>query len=180
MRKAIRICLFLSLFAIFACTKTYQSQDPKGLVFPKVQATSLTKKEVIIPDFFKGKPILLLVGYIQDSQFDIDRWILGLKQLKTPIEIAEIPTIQGFFPRMIQGTIDDGMRSGIPEEDWKIVFTVYQDAEKIIKFLGNTRPLNARIVLIDESGVVDWFYDKGFSSDRAIELDGFIRKKYKN
>lgn len=161
-----------------ACSQTFPAANPLGSPFPEVRATVLTGEEVTIPAYFKGKPVLILIGYVQDSQFDIDRWILALKQLETPIRVAELPTIQGFFPRLISNQIDSGMRSGIPEEDWKIVFTVYGDAEKIARLLGNERPRNGRVVLVDEAGKVSWFHDRGFSADRALELDALVRQRF--
>ncbi len=161
---------------VTGCTTSYPARSPLGEQFPSVRAKVLTGEEVEIPQFFHGKDALLLVGFIQDTQFDIDRWLLALKQLKTPIVVAEIPTIQGLFPRIISTTINQGMRNGIPEEDWQIVFTVYKDAEKITKFVGNTKPRNVRAILIDKNGVVRWFHDRGFSADRAIELDTLVRE----
>ena len=174
----VAVSSFLLVLFCSGCTTSFESQNPLGQTFPSARARILTDEQVIIPDAFKKKPALLLVGYVQDSQFDIDRWILALKQLMTPINIAEIPTIQGFFPRIISNQINSGMRSGIPEGDWKIVFTVYEDAMKIAKFLGNTKPRNARVVLLDSEGKVQWFHDQGFSADRAIELDKLIREKF--
>ena len=61
------------------------------------------------------------------------------------------------------GTIDGGMRRGIPEEDWGLVVTVYGDAEQIARFTGNADSLPGRIVLLDESGEVAFFHDRGYS-----------------
>lgn len=169
------LILVVALF-VAGCTTSYPARSPLGEQFPSVRAEVLTGEEVEIPQFFHGKDALLLVGFIQDTQFDIDRWLLALKQLKTPIVVAEIPTIQGLFPRMISTKINQGMRDGIPEEDWQIVFTVYKDAKKITKFVGNTKPRNVRVMLIDKNGVVRWFHDRGFSPDKAIELDTLIRE----
>ena len=174
-RSIIPLLMAVALFAA-GCATTYPARSPIGEQFPSVRAKVLTGEEVEIPQFFHGKDALLLVGFVQDTQFDIDRWLLALKQLKTPIVVAEIPTIQGLFPRMISTKINQGMKDGIPEEDWQIVFTVYKDAVKITKFVGNTKPRNVRVMLIDENGVVRWFHDRGFSPDRAIELDTLIRE----
>ena len=175
----VKFCIPLILaIALFAsgCTTTYPARSPLGERFPSVRAMVLNGEEVEIPHFFKGKDTLLLIGFIQDTQFDIDRWLLALKQLRTPVVVAEIPAIQGLFPRMISTKINQGMKEGIPQEDWQIVFTVYKDADKIAQFVGNTKPRNVRVVLIDKDGVVRWFHDRGFSSDRAIELDKLIRE----
>ena len=106
---------------------------------------------------------LLLIGYIQNTQFDIDRWLIGLDQTKTKVKVYELPTIQGWFPRIFQRRIDNFMRSGIPNELWGGVVTIYKDAETIQKFTGNVNPINARVILVGEGGEVIFFYDRGFS-----------------
>ena len=63
----------------------------------------------------------------------------------------ELPTISGLIPGLFSGSIDDGMRSGIPNEDWAIVVTIYRDAETVEQFFGNENPLPARVVLLDEA-----------------------------
>ena len=55
------------------------------------------------------------------------------------------------------------MRSGIPEEDWASVVTVYEEAEAIALFTGNENPLPGRILLIDGAGRVVSFHDRGYS-----------------
>ncbi|OVE80322.1 hypothetical protein BVY02_00520 [bacterium J17] len=172
------LALILITFVCMGCAKTFEPQNPEGSTFPSIRGEILTGTNIEIPRFFEGKPTLLLIGYVQESQFDIDRWVLGLKQLKTPIGIAEIPAIQGLVPRMIKSKIDQGMRNGIPEEDWGIVITVYKDAEKIARFLGNNNPRNVRAVLLDKAGKVRWFHDRGFSADKAIELDTQVRQLF--
>lgn len=85
---------------------------------------------------------------------------------------------RGLFPRLISNQIDSGIRSGIPEEDWKIVFTVYKDSKKIAGILGNAKPRNVRAVLVEGSGTVRWFHDREFSADKALELDKLVREGY--
>ncbi|MFB1016368.1 MAG: hypothetical protein QMC51_12040, partial [Alteromonadaceae bacterium] len=106
----------------------------------------------------------------QNSQFDIDRWLIGLDMTATDVDVYEIPTIQGLFPRMFNTMIDNGMRKGIPKALWKGVITVYEDGEKIQAFTGNEKPNNARVLLLDENGVILYFYDQGFSVNALNEL----------
>ncbi|MCB1319222.1 MAG: hypothetical protein KDK34_03155, partial [Leptospiraceae bacterium] len=112
-----------------------------------------------------GRPILLLVGYVMETQFDLDRWLIGLVQTEAPIRFYEVPTVQGMIPGLFAERIDAGMRSGIPDEDESSVITVYtEDADRIIKFTGNENPRNARVLLLDGDGRVVWFHDSGFSA----------------
>jgi hypothetical protein len=169
-----RNLVFLSLISLLvaACGSTTVSA-PSNLhntPFPRVQGRALSDKEVTIPDAYLGKPTLLLIGYVQKAQFDIDRWILGALQANIKAQIVEVPTIAGMAPRMVQSFIDSGMRSGIPESDWGTVVTVYEDASKIIKALGNERPNVARAVLLDKNGTIVWSSSSGYSATQILEL----------
>lgn len=155
------IALLLALTA--GCSAPYTNQSLVGKSFPAVTGESLEKNRVSIPNDFKGDFTLLLIGYKQNSQFDIDRWLIGLDMTNTKVDVYEIPTIAGLFPRMFSTVIDNGMRKGIPKALWKGVITVYEDGEKIQKFTGNKNPNNARVLLLDNNGEILYFYDEGFS-----------------
>ena len=88
----------------FGCGSTYDQRDPTGEQFPSVTGTSLKGAEYRIPEAFAGEPVLLLVGYDQDTQFDIDHWLLGLTQAGVTVRTHELPTIPGLAPRMFSGT----------------------------------------------------------------------------
>lgn len=165
----------LASVSLLACSTQYPNQQLTGKLLVEFSGTSLDNRAHKIPNDFLGQKTLLLFGYKQDSQFDIDRWLIGLDMTQTDIPVYEIPTIQGMFPRMFSTQIDDGMRGGIPKELWKGVITVYDDGDKVQRFTGNERPNNARVVLIDDKGEVIYFYDRGFSVDalnRVRQLAG--------
>ncbi len=63
----------------------------------------------------------------------------------TEVDVYEIPTIQGLFPRMFSTMSNNGMRAGIPKSLWKGVITVYQDGEEVQAYTGNENPNNARL-----------------------------------
>jgi hypothetical protein len=146
-----------------ACSTKYTNQTVIGLPFPTVSGQNLEQNSVNIPEDFKGNVTLLLIGYKQNSQFDIDRWLIGLDMTQTEVDVYEIPTIQGLFPEMFSTVIDNGMRAGIPKSLWKGVVTVYEDGNKVQAFTGNENPNNTRVVLLNKEGVILYFYDKGFS-----------------
>lgn len=152
-----------TIIALNGCSPTFERRNPMGERFPSVVGTSLADEEVRLPEDFAGEPLLLLVGYRQNSQFDLDRWLLGLRQAGADVEVREVPTIPGLLPGLFAGRIDSGMRTGIPSEDWAAVITVYDDAEKIARFTGNETPLPGRILLLDGDGRVVYFHDEGYS-----------------
>lgn len=158
------------------CANQYPNSDPTGQMFPSVSGKTLSDQTTKIPDDFLGQPALLLLGYVQNAQFDIDRWLIGLDMSKADIETYEIPAIQGFWPGLFKEQIDNGMRAGIPEELWSIVITLYDDGEQVQRFTGNMNPNNARVVLVDSTGMILHFYDRGFSVDALNQLNEKISK----
>ena len=158
-----------------SCTTTVPRKNPIGEIFPNTIGTALDGKVWTLPNDTKGENVLLLIGYKQNAQFDIDRWLIGLDQKGYKLNVFEVPTIQGWVPRLIAGKIDDGMRSGIPEDLWKIVVTVYDDAEKIINFTGNEDPSNARVMVLDKDGKVRILHDRGFSVAALNSLSQYFQ-----
>lgn len=165
-----KIILIATILLIAACSTPYPNQQLVGKQFPSITGTSLEKEEVQIPDMVLGKPALFLVGYVQDTQFDIDRWLIGLDMKEVDVVAYELPAIAGMFPRMFSTKIDDGMRRGIPKELWGGVITIYKDGEKVQEFTGNEDPNNARVMLLDAEGKIIYFYDRGFSVKALNEL----------
>ena len=126
-----RILMLLTLPLVLfssACSTTFPNRNPVGETFPTVTGSSLHEESVTLPTAYEGEPALYMVGYVQATQFDLDRWAIGLTQVKFPCRIVEVPAIPNAVASMFQGMIDNGMRSGIPREDWASVVTLYGGA----------------------------------------------------
>lgn len=157
------ISVLVVITLVSACSTTHENRNPLNTKFPEVSGQSLAKEKISMPDHFSGNTIVLLLGYVQNAQFDIDRWLIGLDMTKTVVDVYELPTIQGMLPRFFSTKIDSGMRKGIPKELWKGVITVYKDGDRLQAYTGNENPNNARVVVLDENANVIYFYDRGFS-----------------
>lgn len=164
------INLLFTALILTSCSTTYPNQKLVGKTFPSVKGNSLEGNSVSIPEDFKGQPTIILIGYKMESQFDIDRWLIGLDMTQTKAAVYEIPTIAGLFPEMFSTTIDNGMRKGIPKEIWKGVITIYEDGAKVQEFTGNENPNNTRVILLDKNGVIQFFHDRGFAVTSMNEL----------
>ena len=177
LRAALAVVLLGSSAALVpACTSPIPNRVPVGETFPTVAGEGLDGVSWTLPADLDGEPAVLLLGYVMKTQFDLDRWLLGLLQAEVPARILELPTIKGLIPGLIAGTIDEGMRSGIPPEDWAVVVTVYgSDAKRLVELTGNEGPRNTRVVLVDGTGTIRWFHDRGYSAGKLLELDAAVR-----
>jgi hypothetical protein len=176
MKKYVLIVVAIILIAVVAslasCTVSYPNRNPIGETFPVVSGKSLHDDVVDLPAAVSGSPAILMVGYQQNTQFDLDRWTIGFTMADAKVRVVEVPVIPAWFPTMfLQGTIDNGMRGGIPQEDWGNVVTLYgSEAKKVAEFTGTANGRNGRILLLNDRGEVTWFWDEGFSASRLKEL----------
>ncbi|MCB9558047.1 MAG: hypothetical protein H6707_18175 [Deltaproteobacteria bacterium] len=177
-RNCRSLALALASIALLLCScQSLPRRNPTGEMFPTVRGNALDGRAWKLPGDLRGKPTLLLIGYKQDSQFDIDRWLLGIEQLGLKITAIELPTIAGMFPRMFSTRIDSGMRRGIPKALWGGVITIYGDAKTIQRFTGTENALNARVILLDGRGKVAFFYDEGFAIAPLRRLEQALDKE---
>lgn len=168
--KFLRLLIVPVVLLLSACSTNYPNQAPLGKTFPTVQGESLAKAQMQLPNDFPDQPVILLLGYVQDAQFDIDRWLIGLDMKQVTVPFYELPTIQGMVPRMFKAQINNGMRAGIPESLWQGVITIYEGGEQVQQFTGNDNPNNARVMLLDRTRKIRFFYDDGFSVVALNEL----------
>lgn len=171
MKRLNALPVIMLALAAAACSSPIPNRDPTGERFPDVVGESLAGEVVELPASLGGQPAIVLVGYLQEAQFDIDRWLMGLIQAGAAVPILELPTIPQLVPTLASRWIDEGMRSGIPEEDWAVVVTLYGSAARpVTELTGTTNGRLARVMLLDADGAVAWFHDRGYSASRAIEL----------
>ena len=118
-----------------------------------------------------GKRIKQLKHMLEDENFLEFLSNEDCKQARTLVMIPGWNSVpEGWFPILFNDMIDNGMRNGIPNEFWKDVITVYDDGEIVQQFTGNQKPLNCRVILLDSSGKVIFFHDRGFSVKALNQL----------
>ena len=91
MRLTLVLFIIMALFNFFGCAKKFVNKTPIGQKFPSVQGQSLDKKKYNIPEDFFGEKVLFLIGFVQNTQFDIDRWTIGLDQRSISVKTFELP-----------------------------------------------------------------------------------------
>ena len=110
--------LLVGLGSMGGCTSPIPNRVPVGETFPTVEAEPLDAASrddwETIPGDFAGSPLLLLVGYVQDTQFDIDRWLFGVLDADLDVTLREVPAARGMAARatsMLPGIV--------PGWEWK-------------------------------------------------------------
>jgi hypothetical protein len=169
----VSIMLCSSSLFVTGCSSRRSFESAPELVgtsLPTFRGEALDDRVVKFPEEIRGRAHLLLVAYVQEAQFDVDRWVLGVLQAKAPVNVLELPTIASLGARLAKGFINRGMQQGIPKEDWASVVTVYGDAEVLRSYVGEIPGNNACAMLVDSEGVVRWVHRNGYSPRELLEL----------
>ena len=170
---ALSIIFFSNLLSVVGCSSRRSVEPAPELIgqsLPSFRGESLDGLIVQFPEEVRGRSHLLLVAYVQEAQFDVDRWVLGVLQAKAPVNVLELPTISSLGERLAKGFINRGMKKGIPREDWASVVTVYGDADVLRSYVGEIPGNNACALLVDSKGIVRWVHRDGYSPRELLEL----------
>ena len=55
------------------------------------------------------------------------------------------------------------------------VITIYSVGSEVQEFTGNENPNNARVIILNEEGKIEYFYDRGFSVSALNKLKSLIK-----
>lgn len=72
------IYVLVIVLTLSGCSTQYANRSPLNEPFPMVKGNTLEETPVNLPTDLESPQTLLLIGYRQNAQFDIDRWLIGL------------------------------------------------------------------------------------------------------
>lgn len=138
---------------------------------PRLTGRDLTGAARTLPDDLGGTPSLLLVGFAEDQQAEIDLWLEVLAHVDVPkVEVPIASTGQRRFSRFIEG----GMVPGVPRERHALTIVVYTDRAALIAALDLPGPVAAAVAL-DAAGRVLAVCPGAPSADTASAVAGALQ-----
>jgi len=146
-----------------------ETQEVIGKMFPKITAYSLAKTEVRLPDMAIGKVTLIAIAFVREAQEMIDSWSIPFEDRfsnKANYIYYEIPMLDGIW-KLFRGSIDGGMRAGIPNEKHKNVLTHYGNYKEYTSYLLIDNINNGYVFLLDKEGIIR-FRGMGLASEKDI------------
>lgn len=163
---------FLLAAVLLAGCNIVPSRDPTGERLPKAEGKTLAGEPVSLESPLAGKPAVFMIPYTTDAQLDADRWSLGLHQLANPTPRFELGVVPTTFGVLVAPAIDMDRRAKRAEVTWPAVLCFYADgADALATQTGMGDAEYARILLVDASGTIVWYCDKGYTTERCAELD---------
>jgi len=146
-----------------------ETQEVIGKMFPKITAYSLAKTEVRLPDMAIGKVTLIAIAFVRQAQEMLDSWSIPFEDRfsnKANYIYYEIPMLDGIW-KLFRGSIDGGMRAGIPNEKHTNVLTHYGNYSDYTSYLLIDNLNNGYVFLLDKKGIIR-FKGMGFASEKDI------------
>jgi len=127
--------------------------------FPPVTARNLEERSFQLPGDLEGTLNVVLVGFAQEQQADMDTWLPKLRALAAAVpalRVYEMPVA----PRsaaVMRWMIDGGMRRNIPDRAAReATITLYVDKAAFRTSLGLPDESRIYVLLVDRAGTVRW------------------------
>lgn len=120
---------------------------------PVITAADLDGRPVSLPADLPADRSILLLGFAEEHQTGIDRWVAGLK-LAARRGWLELPVIDnpGAIGRWF---IQEGMRRGLPDPAVRArVISVYTDKAEFLGRIGVQDDKSVAVLVVDRSGRV--------------------------
>ncbi len=157
---AVLVVSGLGLLMLASCRSSpvIAGGDGARLRFPSVSGSNLLKEPVRLPDDLAGSPALVLVAFKQRQQLEVNTWLANedrIEKLIPGVQIIETPTISSARWGLLAWWIDNGMRSGIQDEQARRrTVTLYTNVRAFREALGLETDQTPYAVLLDPGGNV--------------------------
>ncbi len=140
-----------------------------GEKFPMIAAETLAGNPITLPRDLSDNVCVLTVAFKQAAQAKIDTWAEYVLDQNNFQDVCyyEIPLIKRIW-KPLQGWIDGGMRSGIPEERHKNVITYYGDIRPYKRHLNVSDTADAYVFVIDKEGCIR-YASQGYASPEKLQ-----------
>jgi ATP10 protein len=134
---------------------TTMQQEIIGSPFPSITVKTLAKEEMNLPNATLGKPTVLCVVFEQNSQAKVDTWTTAILEnyKNDSVNYLEIPMISAGY-KWVSNFIDNGMRSGVPQNLHTHVATYYGKLDSYKQQLKMTDKNSCYLFLLDKQGIV--------------------------
>ena len=141
--------------------------------FPTVTSKNLEGRAMTLPRDFAGTRNVVFVAFQRDQQAEVDTWVPFVKGTVGRIpgtEYYEVPTI-GPLIRLLQWTINRGMRGGIPDvKARERTVTLYLDKAPFKRSLGIASEDTIHVFVVDRAGQVSWRETGAFTEAKGAAL----------
>jgi ATP10 protein len=125
---------------------------------PTTHGTSFAGTEVTLPDDFKGKVGVLVLGFSKSSGDVCKGWGQRLAEsYRNSHEVMyyQVPVLES-VPKLIRGMVLKSMKSGVPETEQAHFMPTFTDEAEWKKIVLYANANDAYVLVVDGYGKVKW------------------------
>ncbi len=155
------------------------SSQVKSQQFPRIEAETLSKKQVVFPQDTQGQFALLLIAFRRQTQGEVDSWLNPFIEdfsNHQQVTFYEIPMISGNW-KWMSGWIDSGMRSGVAEYKHDHVATYYGPLKSYFQHFEVDDVRRVYVFLLDKQGHILWRETGRANQNKYQELKLLLNSK---
>ncbi len=130
--------------------------------FPAIQATSLDKAKLHLPQDFAGQFNLVVISFAREQQQEVDTWIPVARQIQTSHSTFSYYELSAMAKEnlLYRWWFDAALRSDTTDKDLRSrILTVYVSKLKFQKSLHIADEKRVVALLVDRTGKVYWRAD---------------------
>lgn len=148
--------------------------------FPELTTKDLNSDSYTLPGAFAGHRNLILIGYEQYHQNEVNTWFPLAEELEKNVEgfrYYELPVVgkMNMFGKM---QLDFWMRQGIPDRAARArTLTLYIDRDTFRQQLAIDTDRTIALLLLDEGGRVIWREMGPYSEEAGQSLRSMVSEK---
>lgn len=148
---------------------------------PTTEAVDLEKQIVTLPTDLRAEWNLVSFSYDRKHGKEMEKWSDYLEQKTGPgTEFEDVPfygiLLLDDIPKWIRNLISNGMRSGIPEEDyWRILF-IFQEREPIETAYNLIEGEPLQLLIVGRDGTTYTLSDQPFSDEAVAQFESNLAR----
>jgi hypothetical protein len=116
---------------------------------PKIETKTVSGKPISLPTAASGKPAVLIFGFSQESDKQIEQWAKSLRAEQ--LTVYSIPVLES-VPKLIRGIVASGIRSSTEPAFRDYMAPVFSGEAALKSLVQFKEPKDAYVVLLDATG----------------------------
>lgn len=158
-----------ALFLLLATTVSVQA-DPSLSPLPSVEARSLAKEQLGLPQDLQGQKNLVVISFERSQSDDLATWSETLTTVRGEREDVDsyVLLVMGDLPRALRVVIETAMRGQIKDDEGRERFLLmYGDRDAFVADMGIDDTSSLLVVVLDAAGRPLW-QARGPRTDEAV------------
>lgn len=135
-------------------------------VLPTLEGTTLSGREVHLPQDLPAGPVVLVLGFAHGARHDVGGWKVALAAKGIPY--LSLPTSAQDLSREDMAEVARAMRTRTPREAWEGILQIHQGGETLLRAFDWRPDVFAKVLRLGPGGAILARHDAGPFTEAAL------------